>query len=190
MSQVILVAVLMISSSVASAQQASSLPLGWDLSYSFLLDANGVGQDEWLRKWVGPSYQSPAKKWITDWNKEPIRSCVLLEFPAPHAGERIIMWLVRTDNQAYYYERAEGNPLYPDDKPPREAKEALDSQAYDKFFDTVSSWQQLPRVKPEDTPKGAITGYQALLSLYSAANSRQLLLTNQDFAIYTKDFQS
>src|SRR5260370_38873701 len=88
--------------SVVYAQPANSQSLGWDLSYSSVLDANGVRSDEWLRRWVGPNYQSSAKGWISSWSHGPIQSAVLLEFPA-HAGERIIMWLFRTKDQAYYY---------------------------------------------------------------------------------------
>ena len=92
------------------------------------------------------------------------------------------MWLVCTNNRAFYYERAEGNPLYPDGKPAREAKEPLDLKACEKFFDTVSAWQQLDPVKPEDTPRGGIPGYDGVLSVYSSGKSRQILLTIEDFA--------
>jgi hypothetical protein len=64
------------------------------------------------------------------------------------------MWFVRTKAGAYYYERAEGNPLFKDDKPPREAHEALDAQAYDNFYSVASRWQQGSAVEPENTPVG------------------------------------
>ena len=178
----ILLAILMIPCTVACAQKASTVSPGWDLSYSSVLNANGVGPDEWLRKWVGPNYRSAAQGWISGWKREPIESSVLLEFPA-HAGERIIIWLVRTNNQAFYYERAEGNPLYKDDKPPYEKQEALDIQAYDIFFNVISKWEQAKPLKPEDNPVGAIPGYSGFLSLYNSGNSRQMLLTPEDFAI-------
>lgn len=170
-------------SATACAQKATAETLGWDLSYSSVLDANGVGPDEWIRKWLGPSDQSAAKGWVLGWNREPIESAVLLEFPASHAGERIVMWLVRTNSQAYYYERAEGSALHKDDKPPHETQEALDVQAYDKFFSVVSTWQQRKRVQPQDTPVGGVPGYSGFLSLYNSGNSRQMLLTIEDWAI-------
>jgi hypothetical protein len=164
------------------SQKAGTESLGWDLSYSSVLDANAVGSDEWLRRWVGPNYQSSAKGWISSWRHGPIQSSVLLEFPA-HAGERVILWLVRTKEQAYFYERAEGNPLSKDDKPPSETNQTLDVQAYDKFFSVVSTWQQGQRAKAEDIPNGAIPGYTGCLSIYGSGSSRQILLTSDDFAI-------
>jgi len=166
----------------ACAQKVAAGSLGWDLSYSSVLDANSVGPDEWIRKWIGPNYQSAAKGWISSWNHEPIQSAALLEFPA-QAGERVIMWFVRTRDRAYYYERAEGNPLIKDAKPSNERNGTLDVQAYDKFFSEVSSWQQATPRKPEDTPNGAPPGYFGFLSVYGSAGSRQILLTSDDFAI-------
>lgn len=166
----------------ACGQKAIAESLGWDLSYSSVLDANGVRSDEWLRRWIGPNYQSPAKGWISSWSHGPIQSSVLLEFPA-QAGERVIMWLVRTKDQAYVYLRAEENPLSKDDKPPHETNETLDAQVYDKFFSVASTWQQATPRKPEDTPAGAAPGYNGFLSVYGSGSSRQILLTSDDFAI-------
>lgn len=175
-------AILVISCTLACAQRASVSQLGWDLSYSSVLDVNAVGPNEWIRKWLGPDYQSPAKTWISAWNHEPIESSILLEYPA-HAGERIIMWFARTKTSAYYHERAEGNPLYKDNKPPQEASKSLDVQAYDQFYSAVSSWKQQKPLSLEETPNGAIPGYNGVMSLYNGADSRQILLTNQDFGI-------
>ena len=93
------------------------------------------------------------------------------------------MWFVRTKDGAYYYERAEGNPLFKDGKPPREAREALDAQAYDKFFSIAARWQQSVAVAPENTPVGAIPGFDGFFSLYDRGTSRQMLLTLEDFAV-------
>lgn len=164
------------------SQKARAESLGWDLSYSSVLDANTVGSEEWIRRWLGPNYQSAAKGWISSWSHGPIESAVLLEFPA-HAGERVILWLVRTKEQAYFYERAEGNPLNKDDKPPHEAQEALDAQAYDIFFNAISKWEQAKPLKLEDLPVGAIPRYSGFLSAYNSGNSRQMLITPEDFAI-------
>lgn len=173
---------LIVTCATACAQRARARSLGWDLTYSSVLDANSVGPDEWIRKWIGANYQSAAKGWISSWSHGPIQSAVLLEFPATHAGERIIIWLVRTKNEAYYYERAEGNPLLKDDKPPAERNETLDVQVYEKLFSMVSTWQQANPRKPEETPAGAVPGYSGFLSIYGAEGSRQILLTSGDFA--------
>ncbi len=175
--------ILIAACATACAQKATAESFGWDLSYSSVLDANNVGPDEWIRTWLGANYQSAAKRWISSWNHGPIQSAVLLEFPATHAGERIVMWLVQTKDQAYYYERAEGNPLLKDDKPPAEKNETLDVQAYDKFFSAAASWQQATPRKPEDTPTGTAPGYSGFLSIYGSGGSRQILLTSDDFAI-------
>ncbi len=175
-------AILVISCTLACAQRGNISELGWDLSYSSVLDANVVGPNEWIRKWLGPNYQSPAKAWISAWSHEPIESSILLEFPA-HAGERIRMWVARTKTSAYYHRRAEGNPLYKDNKPPHEASESLDVQACDQFFSEVSSWKQEKPLSIEETPNGATPGYNGVMSFYNGADSRQILLTAEDFGI-------
>ena len=178
----ILSAILVVSWTLSCAQRGNISQLGWDLSYSSVLDANAVGPNEWIRKWFGPDYQSPANAWIAAWNHEPIESSILLEFPA-HAGERIIMWFARTKTSAYYHQRGEGNPLHKDNKPPLEVSQSLDVQAYDKFFSEVSNWKQQKPLSLEEAPNGAIRGYNGVMSLYNGADSRQILLTSGDFAI-------
>lgn len=120
---------------------------------------------------------------MSAWSHGPIESAILLEFPAPHAGEHITLWLARTNTNAYYYERADGNPLYKDNKPPHETKQPLDVEVYDKLFSVVSTWGQKKPLLPEATPKGAISGYNGVISLYNAGSSRQMLLTAEDFAV-------
>ena len=87
--------------------------------------------DDWVWKWLGQNYESPIKQLISTSNHEAIESSILLEFPAPHAGEHITMWFERTKSQAYYIELVEDNP-------PHKTKEALKTQEYDKFFDVTS----------------------------------------------------
>jgi hypothetical protein len=64
------------------------------------------------------------------------------------------MWFVRTKDGAYFYERAEGNPLFKDDKPPRETHEPLNAQAYDNFFALASRWQQGARCQTGKYSRG------------------------------------
>lgn len=163
----------------ACAQKATAETLGWDLSYSSLLDANGVGPNEWIRKWLGSNYQSPVKAKIAAWRHGPIESSILLEYPAPHAGERITQWFVRTKTAAYYYERVEGE----DDKPPHETEEPLDVQAYDRFLAIVSTWEQAQPLRPEETLNRDMANYKGFLSMYNAGNSRQMLLIFRDFTV-------
>ncbi|HVF55735.1 MAG TPA: hypothetical protein VM934_06270, partial [Pyrinomonadaceae bacterium] len=54
--------------------QDSTPSLGWDLTYSSVLERNNIGRSEWIRKWLGSGYQPPAKKWIAGWRGEPIVS--------------------------------------------------------------------------------------------------------------------
>jgi len=175
MKQILLVALLIIAPKVTYAQKSDVLPLGWDLTYTALLNANHMGPDDWIRKWLGPNYESPIKQSISTWNYEAIESSILLEFPAPHAGEHITMWFVRTKSQAYYIELVEDNP--------HKTKEALKTQEYDKFFGVTSRWQQAKPLKSENTPENGIPGYSGFLSFYDRSNSRQMLLTSEDFVI-------
>ena len=178
MKRILLIAILLSAPNTTGAQQSNSPSLGWDLTYKTLLNANHVATDEWIWKWLGPNYESPIKPLIVSWKHETIESSVLVEMPAPHAGEHVTMWFVRTKHQGYYFEWVEQ-----EDKPPHKTTEALNPQAYDKFFSVLSSWQQAKAVKPEDTPEGGVPGYDGFLSLYNRGASRQMLLTIEDFAI-------
>ena len=178
MTRILLIAILLYAPNTIGAQQSTSRPLGWDLTYKTLLDANHIAPDEWIWNWLGPNYESPIKPLIATWKHNPIESSVLIEMPAPHAGEHVTMWFVRTKNQAYYFEQVEQ-----EDKSPHKTTETLNPQAYDKFFNVLSSWQQAKPVKPEDTPVGGVPGYDGFLSLYQRGASRQMLLTIEDFAI-------
>ena len=179
MKQILALAILFFAPNSIGAQQSNPSSLGWDLTYKTLLNANHVAPDAWINKWLGPNYESPIKPLIATWKNEPIEAAVLIEMPAPHAGEHVTMWFVRTKDRGYYFEQVEDE----DDKPPHKTTEALNPQAFDKFFAAISSWQQAKAVRPEDTPEGGIPGYDGFLSLYNRSTSRQMLLTIEDFAI-------
>ena len=172
----ILVLILIIIPIPASAQKSSILPLGWDLTYASVLNTNNIGPNEWIRKWLGPNFQSPIRQMISKWRDGPIESSLLLEHPAFHAGEHITIWLVRTKSRGYYIEVVEGTPFH-------KTKEALDPQSYDKIFSVMSSWQQAQPLKPEETPEGGIPGYLGFLSFHNRGDSRQILLSGEDFVI-------
>ncbi len=178
MKLILIVAILIVAPQIIFAQEPGVPSLGWDLTYQTVLDTNHIPPSEWIWKWLGPKYESPIKPLLAAWRHEPIESSVLIEMPAPHAGEHVTAWFVRTKNHGYYFEVVED-----EDNGPHKTTEDLSPQAYDKFFDAVSSWKQAEPVKPENTPVGAVPGYDAFLSLYTRGNSRQMLLTIEDFAI-------
>jgi hypothetical protein len=176
MKPILVIAILILAPELIRAQKSDAASLGWDLTYKTVLNSNHVAPNEWIWKWLGPNYESPAKPLIATWSHAPIESSVLVEWPAPHAGEHITMWFVRTKTEAYYFEEVERNP-------PHRTHEPLDPQSFDKFFGLLSSWQQGNPVKPEGTPVGGIPGYDGFLSLYDRGNSRQMLLTIEDYVV-------
>ena len=176
MKRVLALAIVLLCSEIICAQKSVAPPLGWDLTSKTLLNANHVAPNEWIWKWLASTADPRFKRSISRWNREPIESSILVEFPAPHAAERIAMWFVRTKTKAYYFEEVEKNPHH-------ETTEPLDPTAYDRLFEAMSSWQQAQPLKAEDTPEQGIPGYQGFLSLYNRDGSRQMLLTGEDFVI-------
>ncbi len=170
----LLIAVTLLSQPVCA--QKSNRSLGWDLTYSSVLERNNIGRSEWIWKWLGSGYQAPAKKWISEWRGEPIVSSILLEYPAFHAGEHTTMWFVRTKDHAYYWQAVE-------DEEANDVKKVLKPRVYDNLFMLVSSWQQAKPLRVEDTPTEGVPGYIGFLSLYDRDKSRQMLLSQEDFVI-------
>lgn len=163
--------------------QNSKFYFGWDLTYTSVLEKSNVGRNEWIWKWLktdyqgyNPNYQSPAKKWISEWQDEPIISSILIEFPAFHAAERTTVWLLRTKDQAYYWELVEDNKA-------KVEKQVLKLQVYDDIFKEMSGWQQNKPPKPEETHPESLPGYIGFISFYEKGKSRQMLLTLEDFVI-------
>jgi hypothetical protein len=100
----------------------------------------------------------------------------LIEYPAFHAGEPTTRLFIRTRNYAYQWHLVKG-------KSPQSVREPLDTQLYDRAFQAVSSWEQAPPLKPEDTPSGGVPGYIGFLSIYGQGKTRQVLLALPDFFI-------
>lgn len=169
----ILIAVVLVSLSIYAQQKDSFF--GWDLTYKSVLERNNVPQGEWIWKWVRRS-ESPAEKWISNWQGKRIVSSILVEFPAFHAAERTTMWFVRTSDEAYYWEVVEGRET-------EQNEESLKPQVFDAFFREVSSWQQLEPKPAKDIPKDVLPGYFGFLSFYDKDGSKQMLLTMEDFII-------
>jgi hypothetical protein len=149
--------------------------LGWDLTYLSLLDRNRVEKDNWLRRWVH-DYKTPAERWIMTWPGKPILSFVLIEHPAFHAGEHQTMWFVRTSDQAFYWQSTEG-------KAKDDSEEEIPIAAYDEMFRLAKSWQQFTPTPISETPKDYLPGYMGFLNVYGAADSKQMLLTMDDFML-------
>lgn len=177
---------------IPQTREISVIPnsLDWDLTYTSVLEKNSVSRKEFLWKWRKLGYQGPftrkelpAQKWIDGWHGEAIVSSILIEIPAGHAAEHINEWFVRTENHAYRWSLVEDNLWI-------EKKQELNPQLYDDLFAQVSSMQQGVPEKPEDlstdTPPELVdfyTGYAGFLSIYNKGESRQILLTWQDFGI-------
>ena len=164
--------------------QSAKPYFGWDLTYESVLEKNNVDRNEWIWKWLNFTYkdgfngkfETPAKKWISEWKGEPIISSVLIDFPAFHATEHYTVWLFRTKNNAYHWEYIdEGNPHFD--------KKDLDLKDYDKIFEQISVWEQNKPQKPEETHPDDLPGYIGFLSSYEKGKSREMLLTREDFII-------
>ena len=158
--------------------QTRNVP-NWDFTYAPLLERNNVGKDELIRQWLA-GIKSPAEKWVTGWKGKPITSSILIEYPAFHAAERQTIWLVRTADEAHYWELTE------DFRSTRWAEEAeleepFDPRSYDEFYAQATAWQQLPPKSADELPDQAFPGYMGFISLYGPNSSRQMLLTLDDF---------
>ncbi len=149
--------------------------MDWDLTYKSVLERNNVAKTEWIWPWLA-GYKTPAEKWVTGWQGKPIVSSVMLEHPNFHAAEHTTIWLIRTQDEAFYWEFVEGSKNIGYEEP-------ISTQLYDAFYKDASSWQQLPPKPASELPDQALPGYMGFLSLYGADGSRQMLLTMDDFMI-------
>lgn len=159
------------------AQQAASFK-DWDFSYESVLERNNVARTEWVWLWLG-QYRSPAEKWAATWEGKPIISSILVEYPAFHAGEHETMWLIRTSDEAFYWESIEGRDAV-DEEP-------ITTDVYDAIYKQVSSWEQLTPKPKSELQTGTIPGYFGFLSYNSPNASKQMLLTMEDFVICLKE---
>ncbi len=169
-------AALIIVTTLASALDAQQKPsIDWDLSYKSVLERNNVAKTEWIWPWLA-QYKTPAEKWVTGWRGKPIVSSVLIEHPAFHAAEHTTMWLIRTADEAFYWESvAPGKRIG--------YEEPLSPDIYDTLYKEASTWQQLPPKPASDLPDQVLPGYMGFLSTFGPGGSRQMLLTMDDFFI-------
>jgi hypothetical protein len=159
---------------ISCFSQENFKQFGWDLTYSSVLKTNKISSKAFIRKWLAKGYQAPAKKWISEWQGEPIISSILIEYASfAHAGEYSTMWLFRTKNHAYYWEEIEDTKFT--------IKKDLKLEVYDNPLTAVSSWKQAKPNQPKHPQ--SIPGYLGFLNLYDKDKSRQMLLSEEDFAI-------
>lgn len=154
--------------------QDNDKQFGWDLTYSSVLNTNRISSKAFIRKWLARDYQSPSKKWIAEWQGEPIISSILIEYASfAHAGEYSTLWLFRTKNHAYYWEEIEDTKFT--------IKKDLKLDVYDNLLKAVSYWKQAKPNQPKHPQ--SIPGYLGFLNLYDKDKSRQMLLSEEDFLI-------
>lgn len=71
--------------------------LGWDLTYKSIVKENKIRKSEWIWKWLNDKdltgfksnynyFVSPVDSLISYWNKSPIISSILLDYPSFHDG--------------------------------------------------------------------------------------------------------
>src|SRR6266850_488098 len=80
----------------AQKRTTTSPFLGWDLSYSSVLERNNVSRAEFLWKWLAQHPRSPIEKLLLRWRGGLILSSILMEKPSFRTGERFTLWFVRT----------------------------------------------------------------------------------------------
>ncbi|NOT46658.1 MAG: hypothetical protein HOP17_02765 [Acidobacteria bacterium] len=155
--------------------QQKNVAIGWDLTYKSVLERNNVAKTEWIWPWLA-QYKTPAEKWLAGWKGEPIVSSMLIEHPAFHAAEHTTMWLIRTEDEAFYWESVAGSKNIGYEEP-------IAPTVYDAFYKEASAWQQFRPKRASALKTGALTGYMGFLSVYGPDGSRQMLLTMDDFSV-------
>ena len=155
---------------------SSPAPLRWDFSYRKLLKTNKVSKDAWLAEWVRSHKPPPINNFVKHWSYSPITAALLVDIPAPHAAGRLAYWFVRTEEAAYVWSFLDGYP----------EKECLavsfSTKAYDELFATAMAWSQGdPVSSAEAESQGIPPGYYGFLSFFDGQESRQMLLTTNDF---------
>jgi hypothetical protein len=163
----ILIAVMLVSISICAQQT------GWDLTYKSVLERNNVGKSEWIWPWLARD-RSPAAEWIADWEGKPVVSSILIEHPAFHAAEHTTIWLIRTNDEAFYWELVEGG-----DK----NEEPIAPQIYDAIYQKAATWQQFVPKPAKELRKGELPGFVGFISHQGPGGSKQMLLTMDDFFI-------
>jgi hypothetical protein len=164
----IMIAVMLVSISIC-AQQTT----GWDLTYKSVLERNNVGKSEWIWPWLDRD-KSPAADWIANWEGKPVVSSILIEHPAFHAAEHTTIWLIRTNDEAFYWGLVEGGD---------QNEEPIAPQIYDVIYQKATAWQQFVPKPAKELRKGELPGFVGFISHQGPSGSKQMLLTMDDFFI-------
>jgi hypothetical protein len=153
----------------------------WDLSYESILKRNNIGQDEFISEWNKTVRKElPIKNILSKWDKEPIKSSILIDGPNFHNGEQLAYWFVGTSNNAYLWKFGDGRINIAKGEP-------VDFNLYSTLLNTVSEWQQMSPFdstrskKFAEKSKGIPLGYIGFLSIYHNGISKQILLSVEDF---------
>jgi hypothetical protein len=181
---VVLVMLLVLQGSSARGQQQKrEVPqeLGWDLTYTALLKKNGVGPNDYLAEWLKGTDRSFTRKILASWRGGPIQQSVLAEFPNFHAGEHNILWLIRTKDQAFFWQVEDKG-----DKKPQKMEISL--KLCDEAFKSLWSLKQAKPASPKDQKAQDLPqGFLGFLNMYNGKESRQILLAQEDFSVGDQD---
>ena len=172
-----LVALIAILCTLAAARaEDRNLPreFGWDLDYRTLLKKNAVGEDEFLSKWLKTRKRAFTETLLKSWRGDPIIASILIEHPAFHAGEPAVIWLIRTERKAFYWEAVDRLGKI-------EFNREIDPKLFDKILKSASEWEQLKPMKQKQETGLQGLDYFGFLSHYAKGKSRQMLLTLEDF---------
>ena len=154
-------------------ESAHSATLGWDLTYMEVLQSNKLEPADVLWLTATDRYRSPVAEALKGWTGAPITGSVLYEFPAGHGRAHGVLWLIRTSDHAYYR-------LLFVDAPFRGKQGEIAPALFDSILGSACKWDQAERPKHPPDVVLAID-YWGFLSTYDGTNSRQLVLTIDDF---------
>ena len=163
-----------------SAEQQT---FGWDLTYQSVLAKNNLAAQDVALVGLGPGYRSPATRAMTGWKGSTIKSSILIETPGGMCGAAVhTLWLVRTDDNAYFYASLSVTP-------PEDSNGELDAALLDELVITAASWEQADRPRRRKDVAFAID-YFGFLSTYDGQTSKQLILTSEDILLRSERDQS
>lgn len=150
---------------------------GWDLSYHPLLKKNGIGPDEYVAHWLKGTDRTFTHGLLAQWRGKRITASILIEHPAFHAAEHSILWLIRTDDKAFFWTAVDKRGF----RDP-EQQEIKPSQ-FDDILKSISSMHQANPQKRKVKDAQDLSGFCSFLSLYEGRGCRQMLLTFDDFYV-------
>jgi hypothetical protein len=160
------------------ATRPQSEELGWDLSYKRLLRDHRVGPDTWLAKWLKQTKRGFTRKLLASWRGKRITASALIECPAPHAAEHVVVLLIRTKKGAYLWQAVDKGEAEPE-------KRKVDPKLMDGALRAIAAWRQAKPSPPKERPRDreelkVLSGYLGVLNYHDSRASRQRLLVYDD----------